>query len=1072
MHTPPLHCCRRAVRGALSPLPRGLFRSLLHVTFALGAVALVATASAPAAWAQTAGAGIVTGRVQNAVTGKYLNNARIRVSGTNHEVFTNAFGEYRIAGLPAGPASLEVFYTGLASQVVPVTVSGSGTVEQDISMRETGDAGTVVLSQFVVQSQRETDAAAIAINEQRFAANKREVVSTDAFGEINQGNIGEFVKHLPGITFEVKDGNNPSGIMVRGFNSNYTNVTLDGGQLASAALSNTQTHTRQFVLEQANINNLARIEVVKLPTPDMSANLLGGAVNFVSKSAFERARPELRFTTYLSANSKAMDFKATPGPGSGDSYKIRPSFDFNYANPVSRTFGFTVNAAHSSQYYLQNRGVLGRRYSGSGATVTNPQTNSIAHSYSPNLVNRTSGSVKVDWKPWPSSLFEFSAQANAFEQQQATRTLTYNVGNATMAAGEWGETFTRGTASGTTTGSTSIGSSFQQRHGLTRALTGKWTFTASDWTTELAANWSHSASNARDMAKGFWRGMSTSLRGIRTVAIEGIDNDEATFAGATVRDANGAVIDTTKLANYNLGQVQGEPQSAEDTLLDVRGSVSRHFRAFDRSFVVKVGGAVNDLEREIDYALWATTYAGPDGILNNGDETMAPFIDPAQAGTSAGFGSPGVEWPSPWRVYEAFKTTPNRFQRTPGQEGDTLRNIATRSPLLHERITSGYVMVDGKPFTRMRLVGGVRYELTEDEGWGFKQDSSAVFQRDAQGNLIKVNNAFVRKPEAGVSGSAQEVALTHTYRGQYNSRDYDQFFPSAHSTFSILENLQLRVAFAKTMGRPRLVDIVPNLQVSDNVNYDPNNSSSFPGSISSANTTLTPWTAKNYDYSLEYYLPRNGTISFSYFKKDIRNFFANQSRVADAALLEELGLPEDYIGYNYTTRINVGDARIQGWEANVVFPLTNLAAWAPLASAERWGKPFELRGNITHLELSGSRTGAGDFGNYIPRAHNVGIRFNFTRFSGNILLNYKGKMLRDTSGAFTGANEYIRERYQLDANLEYRLTKNFAVYVAGRNLNKGTTEWEVSGPVAPAWAALTNYEEYGAQYTLGVRGTF
>ena len=45
---------------------------------------------------------------------------------------------------------------------------------------------------------------------------------------------------------------------------------------------------------------------------------------------------------------------------------------------------------------------------------------------------------------------------------------------------------------------------------------------------------------------------------------------------------------------------------------------------------------------------------------------------------------------------------------------------------------------------------------------------------------------------------------------------------------------------------------------------------------------------------------------------------------ADAGLLDQLGLSQDYLGYRYTTRINVSDARIQGWEANVVFPLANI----------------------------------------------------------------------------------------------------------------------------------------------------
>lgn len=1048
--------CFPSLIGAMASLRS--FRFGLALALGLGAMAEAA--------AQTT-SGEIEGRVRNGTNGLYLGNARVMVAGTTRDVFTDETGTFRLGGLPAGEVTLEVFFTGLQRREIKVIVPAGSTVRQDVVLTRGGDAsadGVVELNPFVIAADREYNAAAIAINEQRFAPSKREVVSTDAFGEINQGNIGEFVKHLPGISFEMKDGNNLSGIMVRGFNSNYTNVTFDGAQMASAALSNTQTHTRQFVLEQANINNIARIEVIKLPTPDVAANLLGGAVNFISRSAFESPSRQIGFSTYFSVNEKAFEFEQTPGPGSGDTYKIRPSFKFNYLEPVNDRFGYVVNLSTNSQYYLQNRAVLGRRYSGSGASVTNPQTNSTATSYGANLQTSNSGSIKFDWKPLDGHTVSFSAEANAFEQMQGTRTLTYNVGNGTPVS--WGETFINGSTGASGTGTASLGNSFQQRHGLTRTLKGQWNLDRGLWKAEVGASFSHSASNARDIAKGFFRGMGTSLRDVRTVNYSGVDNETGAIGPIATLNATGGVIDSTVLANYNLGQVQGEPQSAEDTVVQARGKVSRDFDLGRIPVRVSIGGSATELEREIDYALIAWTYAGPNGVLNNGDEGMAAFLDAAAAGTSPGFGRPGVQWPSPYVVYDYFKANPTHFVRTPSNVGDTLRNIAVRSPLVYERISAGYVMGDTRLFNRVRLVGGVRYELTENWGYGFKQDSSAVFQRDANGDLIKVNGAFVRKPEAGAAGSGEDVALVYKYRGQYNERDYDHFFPSLHSTIEIFDGLQLRAAYAETVGRPRIVDIVPSLSVSDNVSFDPNISGSIPGFITSSNTTLKPWTAKNYDFALEYYLPHNGTISFNYFKKDIKDFFSNLSLTADAGLLDQLGLSQDYLGYRYTTRINVSDARIQGWEANVVFPLANIRQLG------EWGKHLTVRGNITHLDLSGSRTTPSDFGNYTPRSRNMGLNFSFGRFSGNVLLNYKGKQLRDTSNAFTDAREYIRERSQLDANLAWQLSRRFSVFVAGRNILNDTTEWEVSGPVAPSWAALTNYEDYGAQFSFGVNGKF
>jgi iron complex outermembrane recepter protein len=66
--------------------------------------------------AQSAAAGTLTGRVQDAAAGLSLEKARVVIVGTNREAFTDAFGEYRFSGLPAGQVTLRVSYTGLEPQ--------------------------------------------------------------------------------------------------------------------------------------------------------------------------------------------------------------------------------------------------------------------------------------------------------------------------------------------------------------------------------------------------------------------------------------------------------------------------------------------------------------------------------------------------------------------------------------------------------------------------------------------------------------------------------------------------------------------------------------------------------------------------------------------------------------------------------------------------------------------------------------------------------------------------------------------------------------------------------------------
>ena len=89
------------------------------------------------------------------------------------------------------------------------------------------DANTVRLDAFVVSQDKETDNQAIATNEQRFAPNIKNVMSTDSLGDVLGGSVGEFMKFLPGVTVE-SDLADVSGVSIRGIGGGMTSITNDG----------------------------------------------------------------------------------------------------------------------------------------------------------------------------------------------------------------------------------------------------------------------------------------------------------------------------------------------------------------------------------------------------------------------------------------------------------------------------------------------------------------------------------------------------------------------------------------------------------------------------------------------------------------------------------------------------------------------------------------------------------------------------------------------------------------------------------------------------------------------------
>src|SRR5687767_5562902 len=117
-------------------------------TFIVCAVSLI---TAAAAMAQAPSTGVLTGRVLNVATGRYLNNARVTVEGTSLQAQTNEFGEFRIAGVPAGQARIQTFYTGLDPVTTTVTVNAGQTTSANIELTSADRYGqTVQLDAFTV----------------------------------------------------------------------------------------------------------------------------------------------------------------------------------------------------------------------------------------------------------------------------------------------------------------------------------------------------------------------------------------------------------------------------------------------------------------------------------------------------------------------------------------------------------------------------------------------------------------------------------------------------------------------------------------------------------------------------------------------------------------------------------------------------------------------------------------------------------------------------------------------------------------------------------------------------------
>ena len=204
------------------PTPHCLVRSRIFA--ALAAVLLLAlpglkSASAP-------GGGTISGQVRNAATGSFLEGTTVALEGTNRVAVSDREGRYEITGVAAGAATLVVSYSGLDPQRILVSV-GDTPLVRNIELT----SSIYKLEKFTVAGEREGTAKAEVL--QRQAPNVKAVVSSDTFGNVADGNIGDLLQRMSGMTAEY-NGPDVRAVSIRGVGAALNSVTMDGNQIASA----------------------------------------------------------------------------------------------------------------------------------------------------------------------------------------------------------------------------------------------------------------------------------------------------------------------------------------------------------------------------------------------------------------------------------------------------------------------------------------------------------------------------------------------------------------------------------------------------------------------------------------------------------------------------------------------------------------------------------------------------------------------------------------------------------------------------------------------------------------------
>jgi TonB-dependent receptor len=931
----------------------------------------------------------VSGTVTNSATGATLEGARVVLKGTSIETSTDSQGIYRFESVPPGSAVVLVTYTGLAPAESTVNVVGTAPVKLDVGLT----ADIYKMSSFVVGSEREGNAKAITL--QRRAEGVKSVVSADAFGGI-AGNPADIVMRLPGVEGESVGGDNRY-LRIRGLSQNLSTITQDGNRIADAASGGA---TREFQFQTVGSDSIERIEVTKSPTPDMDGDSIGGAVNLVSKSAFDSS-PERRIRGSVGAIWRAADPRD----------KVRPNANLSDSEVFGGRLGVNINLAYRPHGSIIDVSTQGFEQLPLTAQPAPAYQYLLTVQDFNNVRTRSGAGVKLDYKLNDQIRFFVNWQFNKHIEHTDNSQVTWQTGQ-TVATQDAAGNFTN--AGGILPGYTDNMTRVRAVPTSTVAIVSQSAYKDGK-TATLNAGGVHRYSTVN---------LDYDVYGSRSKAYYAGNNDftfTAKNIGFTIIRNNPlfpdivqtAGADWTKLESYTDNLYSSARMVGWDNYQGAAINLKKSFRTPVPAFI-KTGYRLRAQDRYLDNTPYRTVYVGPDGVMGpnpatgRNDDNLAQFGQmnrPFPDTELKRYGT--VPFPAfqavgrPNDIDHFIAANPTYFQQ---QVANDLQAALTNNQQFRETINAAYVMGNVQ-LGRFGILAGVRVEDTDTKGTGALQVITPEEKaRRAAWGSAPLTDAEIRRR------TQEEFGRRQTRRGEYRT-----VLPGVHLRYNVSQNLQARFSYAENIGRPGIGQLIPRTTV----NYDNQ-------TVSSSNPSLEPQTARNYDLSMEYYFEPAGMFTAGVFQKEIKKFIYNApGRVIGSGA--DNGFGGDYSGYTYTTQENGGFAKVKGLELGYNQQFTFLPGLL---------KGLGAYANLTRMQAEGNY-GAGSAISLVPNPRiagfnpfiaNVGISYLRNPWNLRVSYNYRGKYLTGFNANESRAT-YAHARPQVDIKTLYNINRHYSVYL-------------------------------------------
>jgi len=1010
--------------------------------------------------------GSISGRVYNPVSQQYVANAEVSVQGTLLTVSTESDGSYLLVNVPTGGITLRVNYTGYRTAPVTLELAPGQAATHDFELRSTqpqtlAESDTpLALEKMIVYSEREGNAKAIM--EQKSNMNITTSVASDIFGNVTDGNVGEFLKFLPGVDIDYVESE-ARGVRLGGMEAQYTAVTFDGVRLSSADAGRTGELARATSFEALSISSIESIEINRTTSSDMDADAPAGSINMKSRRASDRQGRRISYNASLNLNSEAFTLSKTYGPSSRKEYKARPNFSLEYSDVLlNQRLGVVASINHVDSYTEQYRENLSYNTSSSAADPRPFVIRRLNFKNGAKSIGKDTYTLRTDFKATPNLTLSNNFIYNYSEGESYNREVNFDSSSNNDRAGTGRQTVLGDGVTTLTTVDTNsnrnqaiVGTNFNKRTS-TVTVYPRVEYKLNSWVIDGGGAYSRSANTYGSLSRGLTRTEESSgIVGGWTAS-----RPDRTSHEWTIQQISGP--DWFNLANRTNTRITDDGRAArsEHYTGDLNAKWITPLRRFPTW--IKFGGKSSEVNRKnqdsTPFNSWG--YIGPGGNILTGynPTTGAPIF--TTTGSWAGFVSPTV-WdtgtpnllttksisgdvrsiprPDPNAIAAMFQAHPEYFVRTTNADNYYNAYIASNRNIT-ETITAGYGMADIRFSKQLQVQTGLRWEKTELDALEF--DPLNDTQMAAGGFPVYSINP--------VTGKKTTLPTTITgYQYQYFTKprvhrknDYENFFPMISAKYTIHRNLQFHAGFNQAISRPS----TDSLSGAWEFDYD-NQIITIP------NPDLLPEYSRNYVSRLAYYFEPAGLLSVTAAQNDIRNSW---DRLDIPAL--DFGV-EDPIYNSYRVRVRTNAEKpVRYRSIEYAYSQT-----LPFQAEALRGITVNLAYTHVYIQSSDNKRRSN-----LPHRVTSNLGYRYRRLSARLGVVWRDDAPQSTIG------EYRLHDTKYDLGGEFVITKNLSFYFQGRNIfNDGVTSMSTP-PGLPEGqnAALRTYENYGANWNFGIKGSF